>query len=261
MSAHHKPRKRFGQHFLRDDYVLMRIVQAISPTESDHLVEIGPGEGVLTELLLPLCAQCDIVEIDVDLVQHLQNQFGQTAHLTIHQQDALTLDLKTLSPTQPLRIVGNLPYNISTPLLFHLFSQMTWIEDMHFLLQKEVVDRLTAPVNHKHYGRLSVMAQYYCQTEFVCPVPPEAFYPPPKVDSSVVRLTPRKQRDLTAQDITHFSALVKEAFTYRRKTLLNALKRFVSAETLLALGISPQKRPQELTVDDFIRISNALLVK
>ncbi len=249
-----KARKRFGQHFLRDTRVLQQIVTAIAPHANDHLVEIGPGDGALTHHLIGKTQQLDLIELDRDLIALLQNKFGNAA--TIYEGDVLNFDFHQLNNT-PLRPVGNLPYNISTPLIFHLFNFLDVIKDMHFLLQKEVVDRLTANVGSHQYNRLSVMTQYYCNNEMLFTVEPDAFNPPPKVVSAFVRLQP-KQRTEQANDLSVFHDVVREAFNYRRKTLNNSLKKLVTADQLLALNIDPKQRPQELSVEDYIRISNAL---
>ncbi len=258
----HRPRKRFGQHFLTDPQVLHDIVLAVSPNKEDHIVEIGPGEGVLTQLILPLCKHLDIIEIDRDLCAYLRTHFIDTPTLSIHEADILRFDFSTLDmQTQPRRIIGNLPYNISTPLLFRLFELTSSIIDMHFLLQKEVVDRMAATVGDRHYGRLSVMTQYYCYAESLFPVGPNSFNPPPKVDSAVIRLAPHKELPVTANDINMLSKVVKEAFTYRRKTLANSLKKYINNDELNALGIDPKKRPQELSIAEFVAIANTLTVK
>ncbi len=254
----HLPRKRFGQNFLRDPSVLQNILLAIAPKETEHVVEIGPGEGVLTDLLLPNCQRLDIIEIDRDLVAHLEKHYENKNTLKIHSGDALKFNFATLSK-QPhsLRVVGNLPYNISTPILFKLFSDIDLIKDMHFMLQKEVVERLTAPVGDKHYGRLSVMAQYFCDCEYLFTIGPNAFYPPPKVDSALIRMIPI-QRSLTAKSTQALSDIVKKAFLHRRKTVSNCLKGLISADELREIDINPSLRPQQLTVDNFVTISNKL---
>jgi 16S rRNA (adenine1518-N6/adenine1519-N6)-dimethyltransferase len=252
----HQPRKRFGQHFLEDQSVLQEIVGCIHPKASDHLVEIGPGQAALTDYLVGHCEHLDAIEIDRDLIGPLEKRFEHSA-FQIHQGDALDFDFTQLvRADEKLRVVGNLPYNISTPLLFHLFDQLNCIEDMHFLLQKEVVERLCAETNSEHYGRLSVMAQYYCQTFFLFEVGPEAFNPPPKVDSAVIRLMPHAQQTLIANDPKTLSLIVREAFNQRRKTLSNSLKRLLTTQELEELGINPKSRAQELSVAEFVAISN-----
>jgi len=256
MPTKHIPRKRFGQHFLRDAHVLLQMLHTIAPQPDDLMLEIGPGEGALTEFLQPVSSKLHLVEIDRDLVKYLGHLFATQGNVVIHQADALAFELVSITD-KPVRIVGNLPYNISTPLLFHLFEQLEYVHDMHFLLQKEVVLRLCAPVGDSHYGRLSVMAQYFCENEALFDVGPDCFDPPPKVDSAFLRMRPRRQRSLDANDLPALSQVVQQAFNYRRKTIANAFKGFVSLDTLIALGINPKARPQQLTVDDYVRISNA----
>lgn len=260
MKPHH-PRKRFGQHFLTDASVLHEIMRSIALTPTDRVVEIGPGQGALTQYLLSEISHIDAVELDRDLIVYLREKYD-SARLTVHAADALDFDYSTLSNTSSdLRIVGNLPYNISTPLLFKLFSEIDSIQDMHFMLQNEVVLRLTAETDSADYGRLSVMSQYFCENTYLFIVPPEAFNPPPKVESAIVRLTPRKNYPLNKKQFDLFSTLVKEAFTYRRKKLSNGLQRFISPAQLTALQISADARPQEITVSDFIRITQAISVE
>lgn len=255
MNLPHKPRKRFGQHFLNDAGVITQIINAINPQPSEHLVEIGPGEGVLTKLLLPAVKRLDAVEIDRDLVTLLTQKFPS---LHLHNQDVLTFDFATLANTEEkLHLVGNLPYNISTPLLFHVFATLKNISVMHFMLQKEVVDRLCAPVGDKHYNRLSVMSQYFCRSENLFIIPPQAFTPPPRVMSAFVRMTPNPP-NIPAKNLALFSQIVKNAFMYRRKTLSNSLKEVVSAATLTNLGINPQLRAQNLSVEQYVTLSNSL---
>lgn len=256
-SQPHQPRKRFGQHFLTDISVLQHIANSIAAQKNQHLVEIGPGQGALTETLITHSKQLDVIEIDTDLVRHLQLKFENQAHLHIHQGDALKFDFCSLANKQPIRVVGNLPYNISTPLLIHLWQQQHCIEDMHFLLQKEIVERLTAAISSSNYSRLTVIAQYYCQTQLLFTVTADAFDPPPKVESAFVYLKPL-QREHKASDIKQFHRLVQIAFNQRRKTISNSLKSIVGREELIRLGIDPSLRPQALSVDDYIKISNAV---
>ena len=255
-------RKRFGQHFLIDKNLLQQIVNTIAPAKEDHVVEIGPGHGELTQYLLPRVTKLDVIEIDRDLIAQLKQRFEQYSHLTIHESDALKFNFETLiSKDHGIRIVGNLPYNISTPLLFKCFSFIHRIKDMHFLLQKEVVHRLCAAVGSSHYGRLSVMAQYYCDNTLVFEIGPDAFKPPPKVDSALIRLIPRQKRLIDTNDINTLTQIVKEAFNQRRKTIRNTLKKSISEKSLMDLSIDPQLRPQQLSVDDYIRISNAITIE
>ncbi|MFW0104232.1 MAG: 16S rRNA (adenine(1518)-N(6)/adenine(1519)-N(6))-dimethyltransferase RsmA [Coxiella-like endosymbiont] len=250
-------RKRFGQHFLHDPYFLERITAAIHPKKTDILVEIGPGCGALTDHLLTECIKLVLIEIDHDLLAFLQTKYKQKKNIIFCQKDALQFDfLKLKRGGQFLRIVGNLPYYISTPFLFHLFTQITCIEDMHFMLQKEVALRLTALVGTTNYGRLSVMTQYFCDNTLLFTVPSNVFVPAPRVESAMVRLIPRRNPALTVENLEYFSAIIKEAFSYRRKTVSNALKKIISVNKWNTIGINPQLRPQELTVEDFIKISD-----
>ncbi|MEJ2060411.1 MAG: 16S rRNA (adenine(1518)-N(6)/adenine(1519)-N(6))-dimethyltransferase RsmA [Gammaproteobacteria bacterium] len=257
-TAVHRPRKRFGQNFLHDRGILARMVAAIAPRAGDHLVEIGPGLGALTEPLLQHLDALDVVELDRDLIPHLQSLAGPD-RLHIHQADALRFDFTVLADKPgSLRVVGNLPYNISTPLIFHLLENAPLIHDMHFLLQKEVVDRLAAAPGGKDYGRLSVMVQYACEVESLFRVPPGAFTPPPKVDSAFVRLTPYPEPPWRAIDPALLSRLVNQAFTQRRKTLRNAVKGLADSTDIEAAGLDPTQRPETLSVADYVRLANRL---
>lgn len=256
----HRPRKRFGQNFLHDKSIIQRIVNAISPQPGDNVVEIGPGQGALTVPILRLIHEMDAIELDRDLIPALTQRCADKGLLHIHQADALTFDFSSLRKNQlPLRVIGNLPYNISTPLIFHLLSFTGLIRDMHFMLQKEVVDRLAAEPGSEAYGRLSVMAQYHCKISALFDVPPSAFYPPPQVNSSIVRLIPHAFTPYLANDYSHFSNIVKEAFSHRRKTLRNSLKHMVSDDHWKTLSINPQQRAEELGVEAYVMISNHVL--
>jgi 16S rRNA (adenine1518-N6/adenine1519-N6)-dimethyltransferase len=255
----HRPRKRFGQNFLRDAAIIDKMLAAIAPRPGQHIVEIGPGEGALTGGLLDGGAQLTAVEIDRDLVPRLLLHFGLAKNFQLQRADALDFDFSRLAEgDQRLRIVGNLPYNISTPLLFHLLQYTAVIEDLHFMLQKEVVQRMAAPVGGRSYGRLSIMVQYACEVTPLFEVPPGAFYPAPKVDSAVLRLRPWRQLPHPARDPRLLSRLVNIAFQQRRKTLRNALKSIISEESLTSLGIDSKIRPENLTLADYVAISNAL---
>jgi len=259
MSNRHRPRKRFGQHFLRDFAVVQRIVEAINPGPNDHLVEIGPGMGVLTEQLLPLVRRLDAVELDRDLIPKLQAAYLPLGNFSLHSADALQFEFCGLAaPPEKLRIVGNLPYNISTPLIFHLIDEIQCIADMHFMLQKEVVDRLAAAPNSSDYGKLSVMIQYYCQVEALFNVPPDAFSPPPKVDSSIVRLVPHPAPPVAVKDLVKFEKLVTAAFAQRRKTLRNNLKDWLDEAQWAVAAIDPQRRAETLSLDEFARLANII---
>lgn len=254
----HQPKKKFSQNFLTDEQIIAQIIYAINPGSQDHLVEIGPGLGAMTVPLLPFVSKIDAIELDRDIIPTLDKNTQHIGNIVIHQQDALTLALNQLTTTEKsLRIVGNLPYHISTPLIFHLLNQQSYIIDMHFMLQKEVAERIVSLPGSKIYGRLSVMTQYHCDAELLIEVPPTAFYPQPKVDSSVIRLIP-KTPALLAKNPLNLEKVVKEAFTTRRKTLANALKKLVSREQLLTLGIDPMLRAEQLSVDNFVQISNIL---
>ncbi|MCL5669077.1 MAG: 16S rRNA (adenine(1518)-N(6)/adenine(1519)-N(6))-dimethyltransferase RsmA [Gammaproteobacteria bacterium] len=255
----HTPRKRFGQHFLHDQTVIQRIIAALHPQTGDHMVEIGPGHGALTRPLLAAVGALDVIELDRDLIPLLQAECAGMGELRIHQADALKFDFTTLAKSgERLRIVGNLPYNISTPLLFHLLDQTRAIQDMHFMLQKEVVQRMVAAPGGKDYGRLSVMLQYRCEMEKLFAVGAGAFSPPPKVESAVVRMTPRTQPAVHIQDESLFARVVSAAFAQRRKTLRNSLKTLLTEQQIRALGIAPDARAEQLSLEQFALLSNAL---
>ncbi len=255
----HKARKRFGQNFLHDHHVIDKIVRAINPKHSDALVEIGPGMGALTEPLLDACGKLDVVELDRDLIPILRTKFFNFPEFRIHEGDALKFDFRQLlQPGQQLRIVGNLPYNISTPLIFHFLSHHTIVQDMHFMLQKEVVDRLASGPGTSDYGRLGIMAQYYCKVEPLFIVGPGSFNPPPKVDSAIVRMSPYDVLPFPAKDTKTLERVVREAFSMRRKTLRNTLKNLISAEQLEAIGIDTTLRPERLTLEEYVRIADAV---
>lgn len=257
MSNKYRTKKRFGQHFLQDYGVIQTLIQYINPQQGQHIIEIGPGMGALTFPLLEKISTLEVIEIDRDVIQHLQRK-GE-GRLTIHNVDALRFDLsQLLKDNQPLRIVGNLPYNISTPLIFHLLTYAQHIQDMHFMLQKEVVERITAQPDSKTYGRLSVMVQYHCDTEYLFYVAPEAFSPPPKVDSAVLRLQPWKQKPYQANDIKLLSQVVTQAFSMRRKTLRNTLKKLLTSEQIESVAIDPSLRPENLSVKNYVALSNLL---
>lgn len=255
----HQPRKRFGQHFLHDQHVIKKIVTAIMPTLDDNLVEIGPGLGALTTHILPLVNSLSVVELDRDVIPILLDNCASvsTNQPVIYQADALCFDFKQLfTQDKKLRLIGNLPYNISTPLLFHLLKNANIIQDMHFMLQKEVVDRMAAKPQQASYGRLSVMLQYHCQVQTLFTVKPGAFRPPPKVDSAVVRLIPHPTLPFTTLNYELFSEIVRLAFNQRRKTLRNCLKTLTSADKLEEIDINPQQRAETLLVEDYVKISN-----
>lgn len=252
--AGHTPRKRFGQNFLVDPGVIDAILAAIDPRPQDVLVEIGPGLGALTEPLLARLAHLHVIEIDRDLIERLKKRHAPE-RLSIHAGDALAFDFASLGAN--LRVVGNLPYNISTPLLFHLAAHAEHLRDMHFMLQKEVVERMVAAPGESAYGRLSVMLQYRFALEWLIDVPPESFDPPPKVQSAVVRLVPKPKAALTARDPERFAQIVTAAFSQRRKMLRNTLKDLFGEAELESLGIPPTARAEALSLTDFVRLANA----
>jgi len=254
MSAH-RARKRFGQNFLAAPGIVARIVEAVSPQAGETLVEIGPGLGALTAPLLDRVERLHAIEIDRDLVARLRERYGPE-RLLLHEGDALAFDFASLGGG--LRVVGNLPYNISTPLLFHLARQADRVRDMHFMLQREVVDRMVAPPGGAARGRLSVMLQYRFEMERLFGVPPGAFNPAPKVDSAVVRLLPRPPAARSATDEGLLERVVAAAFSQRRKMLRNTLRELLAEEELAALDVAPTRRAEELAVDDFVRIANHL---
>ncbi|WP_300454643.1 16S rRNA (adenine(1518)-N(6)/adenine(1519)-N(6))-dimethyltransferase RsmA [Accumulibacter sp.] len=252
-------RKRFGQHFLVDQKVIRRIVDLVAPQRSDCVVEIGPGRAALTEPLLQRLDHLHVVEIDRDIVAGLRRKYPPET-VSIYAGDALGFDFGRLAEegSAGLRVVGNLPYNISTPLLFHLAGFGATVRDMHFMLQREVVERMVAVPGSRDFGKLSVMLQYRFVMEHLLDVSPEAFDPPPRVHSAVVRLTPRPLGELTASDDAQFAALVAAAFAQRRKMLRNSLQGLCTATRLTELGVSPTCRAEELSVDDYVRLANAL---
>ena len=255
----HRPRKRFGQNFLHDPGVIRGIVAAIHPMAGERVAEIGPGLGALTAPLLEALGELDVIELDRDLIPHLERQFGDAGELRIHSTDALKFDFCSLvAQGEFLRVVGNLPYNISTPLIFHLLEQSHCIRDMHFMLQKEVVDRLAAQPGSGDYGRLGVMVQFHCRVERLFSVPPGAFNPPPKVYSAIVRLTPYAEKPVTVKDEACLRRLVAQAFGQRRKTLRNNLKPLLDSATIEALGIDPGRRPETLSLEEFAALADAL---
>ncbi len=253
----HRPRKRFGQNFLHDPNIISRIVDAIHPQPEQQLVEIGPGQGALTSLLLERVQHMDVIELDRDLVALLEKDFPDNEQLTIHSADALKFDFCQLAK-QKLRIVGNLPYNISTPLIFHLLEQRHCIHDMHFMLQKEVVERMAALPSTKAYGRLTVMVQLFCHVEKLFTVPPGAFNPPPKVDSMIVRLIPHETPQYEIKDQKALQGLVNQAFSQRRKTLRNALKKCLTDDQIRSVDIEPGARPETISVQGFVNLANLL---
>lgn len=268
----HQPRKRFGQNFLHDKSIISQIIDSIRLNRDDLVLEIGPGMGAITEPLLAQLERLTVVELDTDLADSLRIRIGANCHNGFHiiKGNALDMNYQEIFANLPnknqkkLRIVGNLPYNISTPLLFHLLTFADVIYDMHFMLQKEVVERITADVGTSEYGRLSVMMQYFCDTEYLLTVPNGAFNPPPKVTSAVFRLTPYQQKPVVATDEKMFAIVVREAFNHRRKTLRAIFKKSPSLPTvteqdLINFGLDPMARPETLSVQDFVQLSNGII--
>jgi 16S rRNA (adenine1518-N6/adenine1519-N6)-dimethyltransferase len=256
----HVAKKRFGQNFLTDQGVINSLVEAIAPQAADLMVEIGPGLGALTKPLLQKLKQLHVVEVDRDIIAWMQAEYAKPAYaqsnIRIHNADALKFDFSSLG--QGLRITGNLPYNISTPILFHLLANVSHITDMHFMLQKEVVERMVAQPSTPAYGRLSVMLQYHLQMDYLITVPPGAFEPAPKVESAFVRCVPHATLPFIAKDEAVFAKVVLAAFSQRRKTLRNTLKGLLADEGFSALNIDSQQRAENLSVADFVAIANYL---
>jgi len=256
--ASHRARKRFGQHFLHDQTIIHRLVRAIHPLSGQHIIEIGPGQGALTFPLLQLCQKMTAIELDRDLIEGLTQNSRRYGDLEIINQDILQFDLNQLTTKPPFRLVGNLPYNISTPLMFHLLNYSNKIQDMHFMVQKEVAQRIIAQPHNKHYGRLSVMMQYYCHGELLFEVPPTSFSPPPRVDSAIIRLIPHKSPSIQIDNIELLERVVKTSFNQRRKTIGNSLKSLIDKASLEAININPSVRAENLTLEDFANITQSL---
>ncbi|NBW53397.1 MAG: 16S rRNA (adenine(1518)-N(6)/adenine(1519)-N(6))-dimethyltransferase RsmA [Betaproteobacteria bacterium] len=251
----HIAKKKFGQNFLKDTSIINAIIQSINPVPDDLLIEIGPGLGALTKPLLEKTNHLLAIEVDRDIVAWMENEYSKK-NITVFNEDILNFNFDQFD--QKVRIVGNLPYNISTPILFKCIDNITNIKDLHFMLQKEVVDRMIAVPSSSEYGRLSVMLQYYFVMEHLVHVPKESFDPEPKVESSFVRLIPYKHYPFVANNIEQFGRIVKEAFSQRRKTIRNTLKSFISENDFQKIGINPQLRAENLSVSDFVKISNYL---
>jgi len=256
----HQAKKRFGQNFLHDEAVISDIVDAINPEPGENLVEIGPGLGALTEPVIERAKKLTVVELDRDLAERLRHHPFLAPHLTIYETDALNFDFAQLATDEkPLRIFGNLPYNISTPLIFHLLTFKDKVQDMQFMLQKEVVQRMAAEPHCKAYGRLSIMTQYQCQVIPVMEIGPEAFKPAPKVDSAIVRLVPHSDIKNPVKDIAALNTVCLAAFNQRRKTIRNGFKNLISVAQLEALNIDANLRPENLTLDDYILLANFIV--
>lgn len=261
----HTARKRFGQNFLHDTHVIQNIVAAICPQKDQFLLEIGPGLGALTEPVAEQIDRLTVLELDRDLAERLRHHPFLHQKLNVIETDAMQFDFaqlytseKLAEEQQKIRVFGNLPYNISTPLMFHLFKFCDIIQDMHFMLQKEVVKRLCAAPNSKAYGRLTIMTQYFCQVMPVLEVPPSAFKPAPKVDSAVVRLIPHQQLPHAVKDLYWLNRVTVQAFNQRRKTLRNALSTLLSPENLTALSIDLNARAENLSIADYARLADWL---
>ena len=254
----HSPRKRFGQNFLQNPHIIDEILRAINPQASDNMLEIGPGLGALTIPLLRRLNHLIAVEIDTDLQEYLAQLPVAQGKLQLISADALTVDYSQFG--SKLRVIGNLPYNISTPILIRLLQFAPFIEDMYFMLQKEVVDRMAAGPGSKAYGRLSVMLQYHCEVDHLFNVPPEAFDPQPKVDSAVVRLIPFRTSPFESVAVDQLERLVASAFAMRRKTLTNNLKGIISLAELTALGIDGGKRPEQISVSEYVQLAKFISI-
>jgi 16S rRNA (adenine1518-N6/adenine1519-N6)-dimethyltransferase len=253
----HQARKRFGQHFLHDQNVIENILRAIDPQAGDNLLEIGPGRGALTFPLLQRCGHLLAVELDRDLVPVLEKKAAGLGQLEVINADILEFELSQLPGNKAYRLVGNLPYNISTPLMFHLLKSVSQIRDMHFMVQKEVALRIVAAPGEANYGRLSVMLQYQCQCQYLIDVAPTCFTPPPRVDSAVIRMIPLSRPEHDVGDYATFAKLVQSAFGQRRKTISNSLKSILTRETIAGCGIDPGLRAENLTLADFANLSRA----
>lgn len=255
----HRARKRFGQHFLHDFLVIDRIVATVAPQTSDHLVEIGPGQGAITGSLLASGCMLDAVELDRDLVPVLRQQFHHYTRCQVIEADALTLDFSKLQRhAEPLRVVGNLPYNIATALIFRLLDCHAVIQDMHIMVQREVAHRLSARPCSKAYGRLGVMAQYYAAVEPLFDVSPDAFVPAPKIMSTVVRLVPYRELPCPAHCVATLQKLLRVVFGQRRKTLRKSLRHWLSQQQIEALGINSHARPETLSLAQLVSLSHAI---
>lgn len=261
LTVHHmaayRHKKKFGQNFLVDQHVLSRILHCLALSATDNVLEIGPGAGALTKPLLQRLSKLTALEIDSDLKDQLQTLPQASQHLELILGDALACDYEQFGAN--LRVIGNLPYNISTPLLFRLLTYCHCIKDMHFMLQKEVVNRVVASPGSKAYGRLSVMLQMYCEVSFLFDVPASSFDPPPKVDSAFVRLVPREQSLISLEHLCVLEKLVARAFSMRRKTLANNLKGMLQAKTLKELSIEPTLRPEQLDIETYARLTTLIL--
>lgn len=258
MSKFAAPRKSLGQNFLQDPNIIRNIVASLNIVAGDRVVEIGPGRGALTELILPLASELHVIEFDRDLSAYWRKRSAAEANLVVHEIDVLKFDFASLINEHAIKVIGNLPYNISSPVLFHLMNYAPAISTQIVMLQKEVVQRMSAAPGTKQYGRLSVMLQYRYQIENLFTVPPTAFFPAPKVESAIARLTPHQTLPTTAANVAALQKLVKQAFSQRRKTLRNTLKSLLSQAAIEGAGIDPASRAEVLSVADFVRLANLL---
>jgi len=258
LSTPKRARRRFGQHFLKDQRVVDQIIRAINPRTGEQIVEIGPGNAVLTLPLLASGAELQLVEIDRDLALELRQLVAAHENVHLHVGDALNVDFGAICGGRPFRLVGNLPYNISTPLLFHLLRWIELIIDMHVMLQREVVERMAASPGRKSWGRLSIMCQYHCTVTPLLDVPPGAFYPPPRVHSSLVRLRPHAEPPVRIESMEAFQRVVGQAFNMRRKTLRNSLRELLQESQIEAAGVDPGLRPEVLGLEEFAALSRQL---
>jgi 16S rRNA (adenine1518-N6/adenine1519-N6)-dimethyltransferase len=254
----HRARKRFGQNFLSDPHIIQRIIDTINPVAGELILEIGPGQAAISGPLAESGAQLHLLEIDRDLAARLETRFASNGNVNVHTGDALKTDFDQMMDGRPFRLVGNLPYNISTPLLFHVLQWRSLLTDMHFMLQQEVVKRMAADPGGKAWGRLSVMCQVYCKVTQLFNVPPEAFSPSPRVQSSFVSLVPHADIAAAIRDMPMFERVVRQAFSMRRKTLRNSLKALLDSEQIQAVGIDPGVRPETLGVAEFAALANLL---
>jgi 16S rRNA (adenine1518-N6/adenine1519-N6)-dimethyltransferase len=254
----HRARKRFGQNFLVDSDIVRRIVEAIGPEPGQVILEIGPGEAALTQPLADSGAELHLLEIDRDLTGRLRDRFREYENVRVHGEDALRTDFAAITGNRRFRLVGNLPYNISTPLLFHVLGWSDRIADMHFMLQREVVRRMAAGPGGKARGKLSVTCQYRCEVTPLFDIPPESFRPAPKVHSTLVRLKPHARPPVAVDDPGDFDRLLSRAFSMRRKTLRNSLRELLPADGIKAAGIDPGLRPETLDLESWARLSNRL---
>jgi len=255
----HYARRRFGQNFLHDENVIRKIVDAISAVEGDHLLEIGPGLGALTKELAKTGATIHCVELDADLAKSLRTEFQEYDSIKIIEGDALKFDLSSIATEKrPLRVIGNLPYNISTPIIFHLLKNSELIRDMTFMLQLEVIQRMISKVGKRNYGRLSLMVQYFCEVEHLFNVASSAFSPKPKVVSALARLKPHNSTSIRAKDSDCLQTVIRTAFNQRRKTLRNSLRTIIPETLLERIAINKNLRPQDIKLNEYVEISNAI---